>query len=424
MARLQYPLVAGRKTPLWAVASKWLQTTTTSQAWWELVGSQLAAVAQNASYAPEKQLEVLLFFFTQVASHLGPLRRPADTDGDIRWCSRLTDDGTPIEYSWKWNGDDSSIPEVRYAIEAIGPKTGTCSDPYNHAATRDLLGQLAPLLPASDMTWFYKFADALHINQFSTATEKLEAPRSTAYIAFEHVAKGIIPKVYFLPATDVELGGAPTFATFARAIRSVVGNTPSLDAVLEFVSKDSVGITLSPDMLAIDCVDPSTSRVKLYANGPEASLEFILSSLESIISIMSLGNRIQNIEKCVEELKLLLPLLLGQSSPSSDSAHPSGLSGRLTYNFDVAPGSELPDIKLYIPVLRLGWSDDDVAAGLAKYLELKGRARHVDGFLKTLGQLKALHVGNKHRIQTYFAVAFQKDGSLALTSYLNPGIYS
>ncbi|KAJ6035797.1 aromatic prenyltransferase [Penicillium herquei] len=279
--------------PTWEVTSKWLSTTAASQPWWELVGAQLTMLAHNAQYSPEKQLEVILFFYTQVVPSLGKLQTPADPGWETRWRSLLTNDGSPVEHSWKWNADGSHGPEVRYCIEAIGPQTGTSSDPYNYLATKALVEQLVPLLPAMDLTWFYKLADTLQISRCQPATENPEAPPSSTFIAFEHVAEGIVPKVYFLPTCDPESQGPPTFTTFGNAIRAAVGEKiEAADAVFEYVSNDPIGRTMSPDMLAIDCVDPAKSRLKLYASSSEASLE-------SIVSIMSLGQRIQNIGKGV-----------------------------------------------------------------------------------------------------------------------------
>ncbi|KAI1192370.1 aromatic prenyltransferase [Nemania serpens] len=403
--------------------------------WWLLVGSQLSILAQEAQYSVDRQLDMLLFLYSQVLPRVGPLYSPEkSSEWSHRWASLLTDDGSPFEYSWKWNGSSTDTPEIRYCIEAIGALTGTPDDPFNFLETERLLAdELAPRLsqPPLDLTWHHHLTKALGIQDRKPVPTNPEAPPSSMFVAFEHVAKGTVVKNYYLPASDPESGGAPTFTTFANATRGILENTNALDAVMDYVTSDPVGSTMTPDMLAIDCVGPAKSRLKLYASSPKSSFAFIAS-------VMTLGGRIPSMDRGIEELRSLLTSVLGldgEAFSSTDElvvrnpfdpslAHAFDLYSRMTYYFDIAPNSALPDVKLYIPVIRYARSDDAVAAGLAEYLRGRQREQHHEGFVRALAKIGERHAqGSGHRLQTYLAVAFQRDGSLAITSYLNPGIY-
>ncbi|KAI2629324.1 aromatic prenyltransferase [Hypomontagnella submonticulosa] len=422
-------------SPTWAIASKWLEGTAQTQPWWTLIGSQLSTLAHESQYSVERQLDVLLFLYSQVLPRVGTLYSPKkSSEWSRRWASLLTNDGSPFEYSWKWNSSSTDTPEIRYCIEAIGSHTGTSGDPFNYLETERLLvDELAPRLsqPQLDLTWHHHFTKALGISDRKPAPMNPEAPPSSMFVAFEHVAKGTVVKTYYLPASDPESGGAPTFTTFANAARGILHNTESLDAVMDYVARDPVGLTMTPDMLAIDCVDPTKSRLKLYASSPE-------SSFASIVSVITLGGSISNMEKGIDELRSLLVSVLGLDheafSPTDELlvrdvfdaglARAFDLYGRMTYYFDIAPNSALPDVKLYIPVIRYARSDDAVAAGLAEYLHSRQRGQYHEGFVRALSKIGEGHAeGSGHRLQTYLAVGFQRDGSLAITSYINPGVY-
>ena len=75
-------------------------------------------------------------------------------DGIIpgKWKSLLQADGTPIEYSWKWNSSNGR-PEVRYAMEPIGPYAGTELDPLNQQATREVLYRMAQATLSVNLKW-------------------------------------------------------------------------------------------------------------------------------------------------------------------------------------------------------------------------------------------------------------------------------
>ncbi|KAE8346218.1 tryptophan dimethylallyltransferase-domain-containing protein [Aspergillus arachidicola] len=113
-----------------------------------------------------------------------------------------------------------------------------------------------------------------------------------------------------------------------------------------------------------------------------------------------------------------------QNPFQSSRAHPEDYYSGLRYHFNLAPGAQLPDVKLYLPVIRYGRSDADIALGLQRFMMSRHRGQYVDGYQRAMESINLRHKsGNGYRIQTYIACSFDQDGSLSLTSYLNPGVY-
>jgi hypothetical protein len=78
----------------------------------------------------------------------------------------------------------------------------------------------------------------------------------------------------------------------------------------------------------------------------------------------------------------------------------------MTHYFGIAPNSTLPDVKLYIPVIRYAKTDGAMASGLGQYLRLKQRDQYHDGFVRALENIGERHTeGNGHRLHV-FGVCF------------------
>lgn len=389
------------------------------------MGPQLATILQDAKYSPHRQFETLMVFYSTIIPRLG---KAPPTSGLPHWQSSLTEDGTPIEYSWKWNTADET-PEIRYSFEAIGDQTGTDQDPLNKVAANTFFDQLKPLLPSLDTTWLDQFADLLcSYDKESFGTAPLYK-RGSILIALEHLSNDIGAKAYLLPTRRTP-SDHPTFARISSAVRTVTPENQALDEIMAFVSSNAYGATLRPQFIAVDCVKPSKSRLKYYIDSPK-------TSFASVRAIMTLGGRISGVEKDIDELAELYRLVFGldegysweddlpNSNPFDPSlAHEVDFSKNMGYHFDIAPGASVPTIKVYFPVNRFCRSDNEVVRGLTTYLKSRGRGQYVDGYDDTIKDLRAPHdaKGSDHRVHVFVACAFQK-GTLSLTSYLNPGIH-
>lgn len=380
----------------------------------------------EAGYSVHEQYEAMLFHYHIVVPRLGPC---LPSSGVPKWKSLLTVDGTPIEYSWKWN-TAGGMPDVRYTMEPIGAFTGTRIDPLNQQSTKDLLYELGLAMPSLDLTLFHHFSTTFYdSDKEKYFTEPGAHLATTMSLAFEFLKTGLSVKAYFAPK---KLGhsGPVKLNVWEDAIRGIAPNNASLDKVFDFIKTDAEGLMLQPFMLAIDCVEPSKSRVKLYVQTPH-------TTFDSVRAIMTMGGAIKGLEGVLADLEDLIQLAAGvergypssRELPASPGYAPAALanfkdlpillSGYLYY-FDVAPGSSVPDIKFYIPIRRYGRDDLQIARGIMQWMEARGRGRFNDNYMRILQSLSTHRtLESAIGVQTYISCAFQK-GDLSITTYMGP----
>lgn len=136
--------------------------------------------------------------------------------GIYRWKSLSTIDGSPLEYSWKWNTADE-VPDVRYTVEAIGSLTGTSLDPLNQTSTKELLHELGRMIPSLDLTWFVHFATAFYdTDKENYVTEAGTPITTTMALAFEFLKKSLVVKAYFAPNKLGQTGPAGKVVHFLK----------------------------------------------------------------------------------------------------------------------------------------------------------------------------------------------------------------
>lgn len=387
--------------------------------WWRLTGPLLAMMLFEAGYSLHEQYEGMVFHYHRVVPHLGPCLPP---NGKPKWKSTMAANGSPFEYSWKWNTADVA-PTVRYTAEPVGSFAGTILDPLNQASTRELLYELDLIMPSLDLTWFYHFATALYDVEKEKYVKEASARLTTTFLlAFELLRKDLVIKAYFYPK---KLGqeGPTGLDVFTNAIRGVLSGSDSLDKVVQFLKTDPEGSLLQPVLFAIDCVKPSRSRMKLYVHTPH-------TSFDSVRTIMTLGGQIQGVDNALKELHELIKLIVGldKDFPSSKelpapTAVAEGLNSGYAYYFDIAPGSFIPDIKFYIPIRSYGGNDLKIAQGLINFMESRGRGQYTENYMRVLeGLVKDRPLEAAIGCQVFIACAFQ-NGSLSVTSYLDPELF-
>ncbi|KAK2845257.1 hypothetical protein FQN49_005899 [Arthroderma sp. PD_2] len=435
-------------TSAWDNVSRWLPVRNENCTfWWLKTGPQLAALLLQSGYNIHQQYEALLFHYHVVVPCLG--RRPVPSLASVaptpEWKSFMTDDFSPIEYSWKWDigeklsSDENSGPVIRYGIEAIGPYAGTALDPLNQTSTKEILYQLDLAVPAIDLTWFHHFAMTMYgTEQPAFTTERREtldigdSPRSSMFLAFELLRGQLAVKAYFIPPNPTNMreakddflgrltGAIQSLGAFGPA-QNGIARWAALDEMVSFMNTDEHGQKLTPFMMGIDCVKASKSRLKVYARSPN-------TSFDSVVEVLTMGGRRPGFDANIADLKELWRLTLGLPAGFSTSENlplpgHATATGGMCYFFDIKPGIALPDIKMYIPVRHYGQSDLKVAYGLREFLEARGRGAYAGGYIRGLEELAPFdRLQRSCGIQTYISCAFQDTG-LSITSYLSPNIY-
>ena len=242
-------------------------------------------------------------------------------------------------------------------------------------------------------------------------------------MAFDLHKSGVAAKAYFGPV-EAEQTGRTRLSVVTDAIRSLERSDlkfPAYNELSDSMSTDPRGSQLEIVGLAVDCVDPSQSRLRIYVRSAS-------TSWDNVCAILSMNRKLPNLDsarvrKNLRELWRLVLSLDRDFSSSEELPVTKHQTGGVLYNFDIKPNNTRPEAKLYIPAKHYGTNDLAVAKGLATYLEGQGRGRFVANYMRALEGLcthRSLESGRG--MQTYIGCGLERK-SLSLTTCLAPEIY-
>ncbi|KAF2877960.1 aromatic prenyltransferase [Massariosphaeria phaeospora] len=375
----------------------------------------LEYMIQKSNYSKEARRTHLEHFGRLICFSLG-----THPEGSTKstWQSCMNDDYTPVEFSWSWTASNQ-FPTVRYAVEPIGKLTGAVCDPYNIAATNDLMKQLRVQAPRLDLSWFHYFNNLFSPESCNGEFTTKENTGSSRFIAVEPKGDGSISaKAYFIPQGDK----SNKLSVIANAIRSLPGAdsrlTDCVKHLSSFLSEYGIGPVPWAEMLGIDCTHPSRARLKIYIRTEQTSFDSVLG--------MMMFPKNQLSAKETAKLRDFWYTILGLEDSGNDSdSLPTNnhWTAGIIYHFDLRLNSSVPKIKVYIPVKHYGINDLVAAERFSKWLENNGRKLHDSTYLDAVQSLcghRALE--EDLGFQTYFSAALD-GGELAVTAYLQPETY-
>ncbi|KAI1113186.1 dimethylallyl tryptophan synthase GliD1 [Nemania sp. NC0429] len=425
--------VAKQPLVVWESVSKWLPSVSPSRDfWWRLTGPHLAALVSMAGYTTEQQYEALLFYYHWIVPYMGSA---PGLDGKLQWKTiPLSDDGTPLEWSWKWNKAGGK-PEIRFCIEGIGELTGTDMDPLNHQATRHFFHQLRPIEPSVDLSLVDHFATTLFDYDYSKYAQEAAAGapyRTTMMMAPELSRSGYRFKTYFMPRRIQQPEPTIPLDMWEESLAKLDPVNEARAMVWDFLRNHPEGKRLKPFMIGVDNnAESSQSRIKLYAQTP-------ITTFAAVRAMMTLGGLKDVPESRIEDLRDFIMSVLGLPADFADDAElPMPMSrsteskegfenltillrGSMCY-FDLAVGAKVPEVKFYLLARRYASDDRSLARGVTSWMESRGRGEFCPNFLSALqsiAQHRSLDKGTG--IQTYISFLISPSGEIDVTSYLCP----
>ena len=264
------------------------------QFWWSKVASSLAVLMSQAGYPPESQYRNLLFFSTFIVPELGSphFSSARSARGSPSWKTFMTDDGTPIEFSWDWGCIDEGRPSlIRFSIEPIAPEAGSQDDPLKTNASLSLMHRLQQVIPDINLDCFDHFS-----NYFSTFKEAEMGPASTVnrerhqsqfFAGFDLHRDSIIAKAYFIPTLKSIQSRLSKFDLVSRSVVALDAQAGldlgAFDLVRDYIDA-SPHQKIEVEIFAVDCVLPTKARIKMYLRSPH-------TSFRSVEDIMILGDQ-------------------------------------------------------------------------------------------------------------------------------------
>ncbi|KAL9122382.1 MAG: hypothetical protein Q9187_001066 [Circinaria calcarea] len=413
----RYPL---KSTEAWRVLFSWLDPLSEDASfWWQTTGPFLGMLLSEAGYNLHSQYEGLLFYRHFIATNLGA--QPTNDGEPRKWRSYMTDDYSPVEFSWNWN-NSTRPPKIRCTIEAI-PSNTESIDAFNQAKTMEVVHQLQVALPYIDWHLFNYFASTFSAHGISASGEGTQGParnhQSSMFLGFEFEGDKVAVKAYFAPAVQVGESCWDAVYPSIKGLEQGSMRFPALDELSNFLAASPEGRLLDVEGLAIDCISPSQSRLKVYARSP-------LTSFDSVWTYMTMGGKLSRSEKVRRELSDLwrLVLELDRSFSSSESLPlKTDRTAGIMYNYDIRAGTIMPEPKIYINTRHYGQNDLSIAQGLASFMMKYHRADDIAGYWRVIdGFCTYRNLDRECGIQTYISCAIQGD-SLSLTSYLSPQVY-
>ncbi|KAI0509031.1 tryptophan dimethylallyltransferase-domain-containing protein [Xylaria bambusicola] len=384
--------------------------------WYQHVGKALGIILFNAGYSYDAQYRNLAFFMRLVAHNLGSF----PTSGYITqpWKSFMTDDGSPVEFSWDW-GTGNDRPTIRYSIEPIGLTAGTSLDPLNLLVGVDFERQLIKALPDLGVEWLHHFQDFFK-NHGDNVWESIDSHdhNSSIFYAFDLIEPNTTAKAYFFPKSRAIARKESKLQVLTQAIQLAPhSNESKLNALVMFsdFSSDTASAHLEYEMLAIDLVDPQESRIKIYFRCRQ-------TTFNSVANIMMLGGRAHspNLQTGLDDLRSLWNALFANHGDQPLTQVHHRTAGML-YNVGFKLGDQCPVVKVYIPVRHYSSSDEKVIWGLKRYFRSHEKGKYMKAYsnaMTTLFGSEVLSAGSG--IQTYIGCSIRPNGSLRIVSYFKP----
>ena len=329
------------------------------QFWWEMCSPSIKALFRHSGTYTAKQQQDHLNWFRDIAvPSLG--QRPSST---YRLSSLLNWEGSPYRPSWNFSGSGSST--VRLGFDPIGPQTGTDADPFGQRyleRTNPVFAQSSN--PVADMTWFDEIASSMYLTPEEEANLHAKWPAGQPRPPHHFLAWGCKGserefKPYFHPMLKAAATGRSVHqVTYdgARAV-STLGDElkPTIDLLEDFhVSRADI---MTPLLVAVDCIEPVKSRLKIYAMAQSNAFNVMRDS-------MTLGGQKTDPEtlRGVDCLESIYHLLMGEKRPLSPSTTKKGWSTSKTHqatilSWEMKPGRLMPEVKIYLPMWQFAQSE-------------------------------------------------------------------
>ncbi|KAI9645556.1 hypothetical protein NHQ30_006298 [Ciborinia camelliae] len=387
-----------------------------------MTGGPLSVMLEAAGYDEHSQYAALLFYFQHIIHRLGIPPTPQGLPHG--WRSFMTDDCSPIEYSWAWG----SAPRIRYAVEAAAPSAGSAYDPFNQFETIQLVDGLKR---SQNMDWqLFEFFQKCFVPSGGATKFSLDTPissptnNSSLMLAFEPWKGKMNAKGYVAPIKAYQYHQSPlelASSSFRKLELDMNIELPAYRTFHDLMNSKHGKSTLTFLALAVDCIDPFNSRFKLYVRSVNTAFDEVCHNL-------TMGKKDHTIwtKDLLSELQVLWYLVLGLATnfpTSRELATLDNATAGVLYNYDIHAANDLPDVKVYIPVRHYGQSDLDIANGLGSYLKRQGSDQHFHKYMQMLKQIGFYRsLEDSCGIQTYIACGVKKK-ILSLTSYLSPEIY-
>lgn len=351
--------------------------------WWRATAPSLNRLLENCLYSEEDQLTHLRWYRRFILPALGPRPIPG-VKPKFQPCPVF--DGSAVEHSINWK-ELSPKRTVRFTIEAVGHDAGTSADPFNQEATKVLLNGMAKEIPDLDLKHFDIFAKRFFLPSHVADELKPKVPPGTplsqVWVAFDLLRGKLMTKVYFMPILKWFHTNITTKTLVFDVARECNGPYGSFDAPISLLDNylESFPADESPviEMVAIDCIDSPSSRIKIY-------LRTSVNTLTKAKYAFSLGGRLsgETIEEGIKALDELWPILFRLEGVDIENVKVFPDGSYCGNAIEMKPGHAEPEIKLHMPVRKIDGTDAQICESLQTWFKQRGHGEFARTYKKDL----------------------------------------
>jgi DMATS type aromatic prenyltransferase len=356
--------------------------------WWTYTAPVLGKFMAKADYNVAQQYSFLSWFHNFILPALGP----SPAEGKERtWRAQCTPNASPFQPSWNIQNNKST---VRFTIEPISFNAGTREDVFNHAAGVDLVKKLSASMPDMETSWFDHCVKELYvskdtINMILAVKGIPKAKPPTVFIAFDLLEKAIETKAYFFPHMRAFLMGVTQGELVINTVKGFneegIDMNPGLDAFEEYLRSGGSATHRNVEMLAIDCVEKSRARAKIYVNS-------FNNSYNKIKDIYTMGGRLNDkaTVDSLEPLKDLWRLLYDMPETDfEDIEIPNIMHPRSCFviGFEFKSGEPLPVAKIYFPMWHYAKNDNQISTALTAFFVKQKWQKMADSYTSDIADI-------------------------------------
>ncbi|ORY60826.1 aromatic prenyltransferase [Pseudomassariella vexata] len=358
--------------------------------WWKQSAALLETLLTNAgTYTAEEKADHMRVFRDVVIPSWGP-PQPSSKVTPL-----LTIDGSPFEPSWNFTPGKSI---VRYTFEPLGDTAGTEEDPFGGLILPSMIPSLENVSTDVDLAWFKQIMDAWMVRgeeaKLARANMPLQIDRvAQSFLAFDMKGSKRNLKAYFFPVLKHFATGQSTEKLTFDLIRSL---QPCGDLFAPVVAKlENYLVNICPfscpvEMIAIDCIDPTKARIKVYARSKSVSKATLRNGV-------TLGGAQMN-EMTMDSLKNLEKIWhlvfdeRGGMMEEQDKMpqNQKTIHHGICFVFEMRAGVEHIDVKAHVPWVNYSESDMHAAANFTSMLKLLGWDEAAANYVKGVSAVARL----------------------------------
>ncbi|KAK1994604.1 aromatic prenyltransferase [Colletotrichum falcatum] len=340
--------------------------------WWDRCAPLLNSLLNSAeSYSSSEKADHLRVLRDVVVPSFGA----PTPNAKVR--PLLTSDGSALEPSWNFTkgGDDV----VRYAFEPLGDTAGSEQDPFVGEIGHSLIPILSQVSSDVDMQWYKQIIKEWFVTPEEAAAARRNMPPHIEripqlFLGYDMKRSQRHLKAYIFPVLKHFATGATTSDLVFDMIPKLQPFGDKLAAPAKKL-QEYLACCKEPclvEMMAIDCVDPSKARVKVYAR--------TVSNSKSVLAdVMTLGGTqtdeatLKGVEASEKVWHLLLDEPQGMAlDQRKDARDMQTLHKGICFAFELKQGVERIDIKAHLPWAQTARSDAQTIENFTQALRSLG----------------------------------------------------